>query len=120
MSAIENDIEQVETDIENVKSSIARMDRLHKLMSYPEWKELIEKGYLRNEAARVVSLKGDIQMRMAGEVQMQWLDDMLTGIGAFAQYLNFVEQAGNAAKQQLEQHQGTHAELLQEQMAGDQ
>ena len=118
--SIEHDIASVESDIENVKKAIRRMETFEKLTSTPEWKELIEDGYLRDEAARVVRLKGDIQMRMAGEVQMQWLEDMLTGIGAFEQYLNFIRQAGNAAKQQLEQHEETREHLLAEQLGGEQ
>ena len=117
---LEQDIEQVESDIENVKKAIRRYDDLQTLMNTPEWKKLIEEGYLRDEAARVVSLKGDLQMRMAGEVQREWLEDMITGIGAFKQYLNFIRQAGASAKQQLAQHQETHATLLKEQMGGSQ
>lgn len=113
---IAHDIEQVETTLENLKLSIRRMELLKKLESTPEWKELITEGYLRDEPARIVKLTGDLQMRSAGEVQMTWLQDMLTGISAFNQYCNFIEQAGNAAKAQQEQNQETHAELLKEQM----
>jgi hypothetical protein len=118
--SIENDINQVETDITNVKKAIRRLELLEKLQSYPEWKELIEEGYFTQEASRVVKLRVDLGMRSAGEIQMGWLEDMLTGIGAFNQYLNFIEQSGRAAKDQLEQHQETHADLLKEQMGGDQ
>lgn len=111
-----NDIQEVETNMENLKKAIRRAELLKKLEQTPEWKELITEGYLRDEPARIVRLTGDIQMRMAGEVQMDWLKDMLTGIGAFDQYMNFIEQAGNAAQNQLEQNQETHAELLKEQM----
>lgn len=118
--SIESDIHEVETSIENVKRAIERHERLNKLMDNQDWKALIEEGYFKEEAARVVGLKADLQMRMAGDVQMQWLEDMITGIGAFQQYLNFIRQAGAAAKQQLEQHQETHATLLKEQLGGDQ
>jgi hypothetical protein len=116
----ENEILEIESEISNVKRAIKRLDTLNRLTETPEWKELIEEGYLRDEAARVVGLRADIQMRMAGEVQMDWLNDMLTGIGAFNQYLNFIRQMGHSAKEQLEQKQDTHAELLREQMGGDQ
>jgi len=114
--SIATDIQEVETNMENLKKAIRRADLLKKLEDTTEWKELIKEGYLRDEAARVVKLTGDIQMRMAGDVQMNWLKDMLTGIGAFDQYLNFISQAGNAAKAQMEANQETHAELLKEQM----
>lgn len=118
--SIEQDILSVESDIENVKKAIRRMETLEKLTNTPEWKELIQDGYMRDEAARVVGLKGDIQMRMSGDVQREWLDDMLTGIGAFGQYLNFIRQAGSAAKQQLAQHEETRETLLAEQLGGEQ
>lgn len=113
---IAHDIQEVETNIENLKKSVRRAEVLKKLEDTPEWKELITEGYLRDEAARVVKLTGDIQMRMAGETQVEWLNDMLKGIAAFNQYCNFIEQAGNAAQTQIEANHETHAELLKEQM----
>lgn len=114
--SITNDIQEVETNMENLKKAIRRAELLKTLEQNAAWKELITEGYLTEEPARIVKLTGDLQMRMAGEVQMQWLQDMLTGIGSFNQYMNFIEQAGNAAQAQLEQNQDTHAELLKEQM----
>lgn len=114
--SITNDILEVETNMENLKKSIRRAELLKTLEQNAAWKELITEGYLRDEPARIVKLTGDIQMRMAGDVQMDWLKDMLTGIGAFDQYMNFIEQAGHAAQAQMEANQETHAELLKEQM----
>jgi hypothetical protein len=114
--SIESQLQELETDIENVKKTVRRYELLEKLEDSPEWKELIEDGYFRDEAARVVGLRGDLQMRMGGELQMQWLDDMLTGIGALQQYLNFIKQTGSAAKHALEEDQETRAELLKAQL----
>lgn len=116
--SIESDLAELEINIENVKGAIKLAETLEKLEENPEWKELITEGFLKKEAARVVALKGDMQMRMAGEIQMQWLEDMITGIGAFQAYLNFIRQRGASARQTLAQNEETREHLLQEQLEG--
>jgi hypothetical protein len=116
MDDIQNDLNQVERDISGMRKTIERLEKLEKLEQTPEWKELFAEGYLKEEAARVVGLLGDLQMRMAGKVQMKWLEDMVTGIGAFGQYIIFIRQRGNEARQRMAEAQETQASLLKEQM----
>lgn len=114
MSEVASDLVQVETDIANLKRTIDRLKKLERLEENQDFKELISEGYLKDEAVRVVHLLADMGMRSAGEVQITWLEDMITGIGAFNQWLNFVRQTGHSARERLAEYEETREELLKE------
>ena len=109
------DINQIELSIEQAREKIKLRDQARKLISNREYKSLITKGYLTDEAIRLTSLTGvDSQRDNRSEIF-----DMLKAISHFQQYMQRVIREGDMVEQELEDLQMTLEELEQEEQNGD-
>jgi len=106
-----NDMEQVDIQIEVAKEMIALRDDCVKLMANKNFKDVIEKGYFKEEAARLVMAKSNHTLSIEQQTNM---DNRIMGIGALANFLDAIMSRGDQMDQALEGHEQTRQELLAE------
>jgi hypothetical protein len=109
---MQEDLESINVTIEECKSQIEKMEALERLRKSSDWKAIIEEGYLKEEAARLVYAKAEPQLQE--DKQQKQLLSMIDGVGWFRQYLNTVYRFGNQAKQVIEDHRQTRDKLQQD------
>ena len=107
-----NDIEEVELSIEEAQKNIDKMEALNRLRQNKDFKELIEVGYLQDEASRTVLAKAEPALQ--SDEQQRILDNMINSIGYFRQYLNKIYQFGNQSSRAIDEHRNTRDELRNE------
>lgn len=108
----DSQLEQVELTIEEAKKSIERMEALKRLRQNRDFVSLLEEGYLQEEAARLVLAKAEPALQ--SEEQQKMLDNMITAVGYYRQYLNKIFQFGNHAQHAMSQHEQTRDEIMAE------
>lgn len=114
----QSQLEQIELTLENANLMIKRKKMLTKLIATKEWKELIDEGYLKDEAVRLVYLKADTSM--AEEAQQAHILRAIDSIGVLRGYIYKVFTDGRQAEGALEDHENTREALLAEELVGDQ
>ena len=107
------DLEQVEIQIEMAQKLRKMRDNCVKLTASETWKDIIDNGYFKEEAARLVMAKSS---NLTPE-QMQLIDNMQYGIGALANYIESVMRRGAEMDQALGEHEETREEILAEEVA---
>jgi len=90
----------------------ALRDNCAKLMKSKEFKDVIEEGYFKEEAARLVMAKSSFM----NDDQKQLIDNMIYGVGALKNWLESVMRRGDEMDQAIEGHEKTREELLQEEV----
>lgn len=113
--SIEQQIEQIEISLEHAKKAIARMEALDRLYKNKDFQQIITEGYFRDEASRLVLLKGDVNINDEAE---RHCEKMINGIGCLRAYFQMVNHFGDQAQKALEDDHRTREELLAEQLAG--
>jgi hypothetical protein len=105
-----NDLEQVEIQIEVAHELIAMRDTCLTLINSKPYKDVVEKGYFKEEAARLVMAKS------AGlkPEQLELIDRMIYGVGAFHNFIESVMRRGQEMDGALASHEETRDELLKE------
>jgi hypothetical protein len=111
------DLENIEISIDQAKKSIARKDSLVRLQNNPDFRELIEKGFMEQHAVRQVMLKAHPSMQ--NDAQQKLLDQQICAIGGFRQFLIGVYTEGMNADQALTEEENTREELLREDLTND-
>lgn len=106
------DLEAIDIQIDEAKKKIERKNALKRLQQNPDFKELIEKGFLEDHAVRQVLLKAHPGMQ--GESAQNLLDQQITAIGGFKQFLIGVYTEGMNAEAALVTDEATREELLKE------
>ena len=106
------DLEQVEIQIDMANKLRALRDNCVKLTASEPWKDVIDTGYFKEEAARLVMAKS---ASLTPE-QMQIIDNMQYGIGALANYIESVMRRGAEMDQALGEHEETRDEILAEEV----
>ena len=106
------DLEQVEIQIDMANKLRALRDNCVKLTASETWKDVIETGYFKEEAARLVMAKSS---HLTPE-QMQLIDNMQYGIGALANYIESVMRRGAEMDQAIGEHEETRDEILAEEI----
>jgi hypothetical protein len=106
------DLDSIEISIEQAKKAIARKDCLVRLQMNPDYKELIEKGFLEAHAIRQVMLKAHPGLQV--EARQKELDRQIIAIGEFQQFLIGVYTQGMQAAQALNEDEATREDLLKE------
>ena len=79
-------------------------------MKNRNFKDVIEDGYFKEEAARLVMAKS----APLNEEQQRNIDGMIIGVGALANYLNMVMRRGADMDVALGEHEQTREEILAE------
>ena len=107
------DLEQVEIQIDMANKLRALRDNCVKLTASEPWKDVIDEGYFKEEAARLVMAKSS---NLTPE-QMKLIDNMIFGIGAVANYIESVMRRGAEMDQAIGEHEETREEILAEEIA---
>jgi len=107
-----NEIEQIEVNIDVARKDVEKMDGLLRLIKNKDFQSLIDEGYFINEASRLVILRADPAMQ---EPSLQeTINNGITAVGHFRQYLNTVMQIGRMAESGIKEDESTRQELLEE------
>tara|TARA_B100000749_G_C18060904_1_gene315437 strand:- start:93 stop:425 length:333 start_codon:yes stop_codon:yes gene_type:complete len=106
------DLEQVEIQIDMAHKLRKMRDNCVKLTASETWKDIIDTGYFKEEAARLVMAKSS---NLTPE-QMQLIDNMQYGIGALANYIESVMRRGAEMDQAIGEHEETREEILAEEI----
>jgi len=104
------ELEQVEIQIDAARRIRALRDNCIKLMDSKHFKDVIEEGYFKEEAARLVMAKSS---NLTVD-QMKLIDNMQYGIGALANFLEAVMRRGSEMDTALGEHEQTREEILAE------
>jgi hypothetical protein len=107
------DLEQVEIQIEMANKLRKMRDNCVKLTASKTWKDIIDDGYFKEEAARLVMAKS----AALNPEQMKLIDNMIFGIGALANYIESVMRRGAEMDQAIGEHEQTREEILAEEVA---
>lgn len=106
------ELADLEITIEQAQKSIARKECLARLQLNPDFKELIEKGFMEQHAVRQVMLKAHPSLQ--GEKEQKLLDQQINAIGQFKQFLIAIWTEGLNATQALAEDESTREEILRE------
>ena len=106
------DLEQVEIQIDMANKLRALRDNCVKLTASETWKDVIDTGYFKEEAARLVMAKSS----NLNPEQMKLIDNMIFGIGAVANYIESVMRRGAEMDQAIGEHEETRDEILAEEI----
>jgi len=104
------ELEQVEIQIDAARRIRALRDSCVKLMDSKYFKDVIEEGYFKEEAARLVMTKSS----NLNPEQMKLIDNMQYGVGALANFLESVMRRGSEMDDALGAHEQTREEILAE------
>lgn len=101
--------EVVEATLEHDRIAVRKHEKLKKLLSNREFRAIVEEGYFKEEAARLVLMIGDPSAKhVRDEIQ-----NALTGISYFNQYLRGIQQLGEVARNQIPENEELLDELRQ-------
>lgn len=117
MTTNEQDLETIELQIEDAKKKIERKAMLVRLENNPDFKELITKGFLESHAVRQVMLKAHPGLQ--SESAQKMLDQQITAIGGFKQFLVNVYSEGVNAEVAMAADEATREELLSEALSNE-
>lgn len=106
------DLEEVEVQISVAKEIIALRDSYIKLSKNRNFKDVIEKAYFKEEAARLVMAKS----APIGEEAQKNIDNMIYGIGSLAMFFDQIVRRGNEMEQAMNDHISTREEILAEEL----
>lgn len=112
MNEAAQELDAINKQIEEAKKKIARKDALMRLEQNPDFKELIQKGFLESHAIRQVMLKAHPGMQ--SEAMQKLFDQQITAVGGFKQFLVSIVSEGLAAQESLVSDEATQEELLKE------
>ena len=108
-----NELQQVEIQIKVAKEMQTLRDNCILLQNSPAFKDVVEEGYFKEEATRLVMLKS-ASLNEATEAK---IDKMIVGIGSFHQYLALIMQRGAEMDASIAEHEETRETLLAEEVA---
>lgn len=97
------DLELVEASIENCKKVMADRDRMERLLSHKDFKEVIMQGYVADEATRLTGLLGDPNTN----IDQNGVVSDLHAIASFQRYLRKIRTEGELAERELATHMET-------------
>jgi adenylate kinase len=107
------ELEQVDIQIEAAQRIRTMRDSCVKLMANKHFKDVIDEGYFKEEAARLVMAKSS----NLSEAQMKLIDNMQYGVGALANFLESVMRRGAEMDQAIGEHEETREEILAEEVS---
>jgi len=105
----QQEIKELEANMKDLQEMIDLGNSLEKLLKNRDFKKVIEKEYLHEEAVRLVQLKADSNMQ-SEQAQKRVLRD-IDAIGSFTQFLDLVRQKADAAKDAMGECEDALAEL---------
>jgi len=112
----EDVIGQIEISIEQAKEVVDVMKKLQRLTDNQDFKDIVLDGYFLDEASRLVLIKAEPSQQ--SEKDQKLINDSITAIGHFRQYLSTIMQTGKAAEHAIGADEQTIEEILAEQSQG--
>jgi hypothetical protein len=109
---MQNEVEQLEISIEEAKSQIEDVRLLEQLYENGAFQKIVVDGFFKEEAIRLVHLRGDPNMQ-SPERQASILND-IDGIGVLKSYFSKVYQMGMLATTALDEDRISLDELREE------
>ena len=103
---------QIEISIDQARSVIERKNTAMKMIESPAFKEIIEEGYFREEAARLVGLMADPEF--ASEDKQEEIRNDMMGISALRFYIVNLLRMGSQMEQSLAASEEALDELREE------
>ncbi|QPG06973.1 hypothetical protein IT774_07670 [Salinimonas marina] len=97
---VDNEIREIELNQKEAKSMVDDRKAVQRLLSNRDFKRVVTSGYFEKEAVRLVHLKSDANWQ-SDEAQ-KVIENQMTGIGTFQQYLDAVVALGGHAAQAVE------------------
>ena len=110
----EKQLEAVSLTIDQAKGYISKKNALYRLLDNKDFIDIKKQGKNRDEAARLVSAKCDVNMQ--SDENQRFLDRMIDGVGALRQYLQHIERQGNGAEGAIKEHENTREEIIAEEL----
>jgi len=109
----EEELQQLESDMEDAKHFIDIKDCTIKLFKNKEFKKVVLDYYFKEEAARLVMAKSS----NLNEEQKKMIDSMMYGIGALSNFFDSVLTRGTQAEQAFKDDELARTEMLQEDLS---
>lgn len=110
---MDHQIEEVELSNQTAKKMIELGNALQRLEKNRDFKRLFVEGYLREEAIRLVHIRGDHNMQ--DEVSQKIITQLMDGITGLTHYCNRVRHEAHLAEKAVEEND----RLLEELRAGE-
>lgn len=107
-----NEIHEIELNIKEAKKFVDLGKSLERLQSNRDFKKVVEEGFFKDEAVRLVHLKSSPAMQRPE--QQAAIDAEIRAVGAFAQYLNLVFMKADHAAKAIEDNEAELDELRAE------
>jgi|AntRauTorcE11897_2_1112592.scaffolds.fasta_scaffold02531_4 protein-disulfide isomerase len=108
----QHEIHEIEANMKDLQEMIDLESSLMKLRKNKDFKKVIEKEYLEQEAVRLVHLKADSNMQ--DEHMQARIVKQIDSIGNFTAFLDLIMQKADAARDALNECEELRAELEQE------
>lgn len=110
MTNREDQLETLELTIEQAKKHVELRECLSRLRENKDFQKIIEDGYFKEEASRLVILRASPQ----GEDNRQGIDEAIVGIGQLRQYFSRIYIFGMQSEKAIQDAEKTREEILQE------
>jgi len=99
MSELEDQQEQIDVSIEQARETVSKKDALMRLMDNADYKVVFTEGYFKEEAARLVQLRGDPEF---DDIKAQQsIEKSIIGVGSTYNYLHTIIQLGRMAEKAM-------------------
>lgn len=108
-------MQELEANIARNKAIMAKGASLERLKANPDFKKVVSEGFLKENAVRLVHLKGD--KNMAEPHKQAAIQAEIDAIGHFASYLNDVSRFAALAADSLAADEQTREEIAAEELA---
>ena len=107
---IKQEVEKVQVHINDAKIAVAMSDQLSTLNKMPEFEELIIKGFMTNEPARIAAIITDHNLQ--DEVNQRELVGAIKAVGYLQDYLRNIERRGAQLRAALAEAEDYKTDLL--------
>ena len=107
---VSEQIKEIEHSINELTKIKEKGEALRRLKDNKDFKLIVLEGYFKDEAARLVLLKGDI----GSEADQKFYTKAIKAIGMFNSYLSSVISLGRRAEDSLESHKEEKIRLQSE------
>ena len=104
-------LDAIQVSIDKAKHAIELGAALERLLKNKDFIKVFKKGYMEDEAQRLVVLKTDYNMQ--DERTQKMIDYGIIGIGQLNSYTSMILQQAESMKSALEEMEETKAEIVQ-------
>jgi len=108
-------LQQLEVSLDQAKEAVALKQAVLDLSKNKNFKKVVNDGYFKEEAARLVLIKSDDNMQE--EDKQKSIGRQIDAVGTFRQYLATQIALGNMAERAIEADENTREEILEEDLS---